>query len=167
MNDAPEKFHKIISPDFSIVEFESLHADAFRELNTAWITQSFVMEESDTVVLNDPYEHILKNGGAILIAKYKNEFVGTCALIHEGQGEYELTKMAVDEKLRGLKIGYHLGIATLQKAKQLGAKKVLLHSNRKGSAAAIQLYRKLGFKEIPLGDAPWARADIKMEILID
>ncbi len=162
-----QKFHKIISPDLSIVEFEPLHADAFRELNTAWITQSFVMEESDHVVLNDPYEHILKGGGAILIAKYKDKFVGTCALINEGHGEYELTKMAVDKQLRGLKIGYHLGVATLEKAKVLGAKKVLLHSNRKGSAAAINLYHKLGFKEIPLGDAPWARADIKMEIGID
>ncbi len=161
-----EKFHKIISPDLSIVEFEPLHADAFRELNTAWITQSFVMEESDHVVLNDPYKHILKDGGAILIAKFKDKFVGTCALINEGHGEYELTKMAVDQQLRGLKIGYRLGIATLEKAKLLGAKKVLLHSNRKGSAAAINLYHKLGFKEIPLGDAPWARADIKMEILI-
>jgi GNAT superfamily N-acetyltransferase len=75
--------------------------------------------------------------------------------------------MAVDENLRGLKIGYHLGVATLEKAKMLNAKKIILHSNRKGSAAAISLYYKLGFKEIPLGDAPWARADIKMEILID
>jgi GNAT superfamily N-acetyltransferase len=159
-------FHKIISPDLSIVEFEPLHSDAFRELNTAWITQSFVMEESDKVVLNDPYEHILKGGGVILIAVYKNEFAGTCALINEGNGEYELTKMAVDQKLRGLQIGYHLGVATLEKAKLLGAKKVLLHSNKKGSAAAINLYRKLGFKEIQLGNAPWARADIKMEIII-
>jgi hypothetical protein len=44
---------------------------------------------------------------------------------------------------------------------------VILHSNRKGSAAAINLYYKLGFNEIPLGNAPWARADIKMEIVID
>ncbi|MDQ3110180.1 MAG: GNAT family N-acetyltransferase [Bacteroidota bacterium] len=113
-----------------------------------------------------PHEHILKNGGAILIAVYKNKFVGTCALINEGHGDYELTKMAVDQELRGLKIGYHLGIATLEKAKMLGAKKVILHSNRKGSAAAINLYYKLGFKEIPIGNATWARADIKMEIAI-
>lgn len=167
MSETREKFKKIISPDLSIVEFEDHHGKAFKELNVAWISQSFVMEESDEIVLNDPQEHILKNGGAILIAVYKNEFVGTCALINEGHGEYELTKMAVDQRLRGLKIGYHLGIATLEKAKQLGAKKVLLHSNRKGSAAAINLYYKLGFKEIPLGNAPWARADIKMEIIID
>lgn len=164
MPGANEKFSKSISPDLSIVEFEPVHAGAFKALNVAWISKSFVMEESDTIVLNDPYEHILKGGGAILIAVYKNEFVGTCALINEGHGDYELTKMAVDERLRGLKIGYHLGVATLEKAKILGAKKVILHSNRKGSAAAIELYRKLGFKEIPLGNAPWARADIKMEI---
>ena len=124
------------------------------------------MEESDTIVLNDPYTHILSGGGAILVAVYKNEFVGTCALINEDHGDYELTKMAVDENLRGLQIGYHLGIATLEKAEMLGAKKVILHSNRKGSAAAINLYYKLGFKEIPLGNAPWARADIKMEIVV-
>lgn len=167
MSETSKKFNKIISPELSIVEFENIHGKAFKDLNVAWISQSFVMEESDEIVLNDPHEHILKNGGAILIAKYKNEFVGTCALINEGHGDYELTKMAVDQNLRGLKIGYHLGIATLEKAKVLGAKKVILHSNRKGSAAAINLYYKLGFKEIPLGDAPWARADIKMEILID
>ena len=123
MSDAP-KFIKVISSDLSIVAFEPSHANAFRELNTAWITQSFVMEESDKVVLNDPNEHILKGGGAILIAKYKDRIVGTCALIKEGHGEYELTKMAVDQQLRGLKIGYHLGVATLEKAKQLGDKTV-------------------------------------------
>jgi GNAT superfamily N-acetyltransferase len=164
MSETPEKFHKQISPDLMIVEFEAHHGEAFKELNVAWIIQSFVMEESDTIVLNDPHEHILKNGGAILIAVYKNEFVGTCALINEGGGEFELSKMAVDQSLRGLKIGYHLGVATLEKAKQLGAENVTLHSNRKGSAAAINLYYKLGFKEIPLGNAPWARADIKMRI---
>ena len=158
--------HKKISDDLFIIEFETEHRKAFKDLNVAWITKSFVMEESDEMVLSNPEEHFLNNGGAILLARYKNEIVGTCALTYEGHGIYELTKMAVDENLRGLKIGYHLGVATLEKAKQLGAKKVILHSNRKGSAAAINLYLKLGFVEIPLDDAPWARADIKMEIKI-
>jgi GNAT superfamily N-acetyltransferase len=165
MTPALEKFSKIITDDLSIIEFEMQHQKIFRELNVAWITKSFVMEESDEMVLNDPEEHFLRHGGAILLAKYKNEIVGTCALIYEGNGEYELTKMAVDENLRGLRIGYHLGVATLEKAKMMGAEKVILHSNRKGSAVAIQLYHKLGFVEVPLGDAPWKRADIKMEFV--
>ncbi|TND08569.1 MAG: MarR family transcriptional regulator [Bacteroidetes bacterium] len=158
------KFSAIISPELSIVEFEPQHGKAFRDLNVAWITKSFWMEESDEIVLSNPEKHILEPGGSILLANYKNQIVGTCALMYEGHGIYELTKMAVDENLRGLKIGFHLGVCTLQKAKQLGATKVILHSNTKGSAAAIQLYFKLGFREVPLGDAPWARADIKMEI---
>lgn len=157
------EFHKTISEDLSIILYRPEHQPVFKALNVAWISKSFVMEESDTIVLNDPQQYILEGGGAILLAQYKNEIVGSCALINEGHAVYELTKMAVDESYRGLKIGYHLGVATLEYARGLGAEKVVLHSNRKGSAAAIQLYIKLGFKEIPLGNAPWARADIKME----
>ena len=165
MTPTSDQFSKVITDDLSIIEFEMQHQKVFRDLNVAWITKSFVVEESDEIVLSNPEEHILHPGGAILLAKYKNEIVGTCALTYEGHGEYELTKMAVDENLRGLKIGYHLGVATLEKAKMLGAEKVILHSNRKGSAVAIQLYHKLGFVEIPLGNAPWKRADIKMEFV--
>ena len=98
------------------------------------------------------------------MAIYNNEIVGTCALTNEGDNIYELTKMGVDEKHRGLKIGYLLGVATMEKAKDLGAKKVILYSNKVYSANAVNLYRKLGFKEVPLDHALWVRADIKMEI---
>ncbi len=166
MTPFTEKFHKHITPELSIIEFGPQHGEAFKALNVAWITKSFFMEESDEIVLSDPQTHILQGGGAILLAELNGRIVGTCALTYEGHDTYELTKMAVDESVRGMKIGWHLGVATLEKAKQLGGKKVILHSNTKGSAPAIQLYRKLGFTEIPLGDAPWARADIKMEFVL-
>lgn len=155
-------FNKKISDDLRIIEFDMQHAQAFKDLNIAWISKTFFVEESDELVLSDPKKYFLDAGGAILLAEYKGEIVGTCALTYEGHHTYELTKMAVDEKMRGLKIGYHLGVATLEKAKEMGAKKVILHSNKEGSAPAIQLYYKLGFTEIPLGDAPWKRANIKM-----
>jgi GNAT superfamily N-acetyltransferase len=165
--------HKKITEDLSIIEFEMRHAKAFKDLNIAWIAKSFFVEESDERVLSDPEKYFLNAGGRIILAEYKGVIVGTCALmpanmngsgIDEGKDTFELTKMAVDEKLRGLKIGYHLGVATLDLAKEMGATRVILHSNKEGSAPAIQLYYTLGFKEIPLGDAPWARANIKMEI---
>ena len=156
--------HKKITDELSIIEFDMQHAQVFKDLNIAWIAKSFFVEESDEQVLSDPKKYFLDAGGAILLAEHKGKIVGTCALTYEGHNTYELTKMAVDESMRGLKIGYHLGVATLEKAKELGAKKVILHSNKEGSAPAIQLYYKLGFKEIPLGDAPWKRANIKMEI---
>lgn len=159
-------FHKKISNDLRIIEFEMQHAQVFKDLNIAWIKKSFFVEESDEQVLSDPQKYFLDAGGAILLAEYRGRIAGTCALICAGDGVYELTKMAVDESCRGLKIGYHLGLATLEKAEEMGAERVILHSNKEGSAVAIQLYYKLGFKEIPLVDAPWKRANIKMEIEI-
>jgi ribosomal protein S18 acetylase RimI-like enzyme len=49
------------------------------------------------------------------------------------------------------------------KAKALGAAKVILYSQT-GLVAAIKLYRKLGFIEVPLGTGVYKRSDIKMEI---
>lgn len=167
--------HKKITDDLCIIEFGMQHAKAFKDLNIAWIAKSFFVEESDERVLSDPQKYFLNAGGRILLAEYKGTVAGTCALmpanmngsgIDEGEDTFELTKMAVDENVRGLKIGYHLGVATLELAKEMGARRVILHSNKEGSAPAIQLYYKLGFKEIPLGDAPWKRANIKMEVLL-
>jgi len=66
--------------------------------------------------------------------------------------------------MRGMKIGELLGNAIIKKAGELRAKKVILYSNKKGSAAGINLYRKLGFVEVPLIGADYKRADIKMEL---
>lgn len=149
-----------------IVEYTPEYHSAFKELNRAWIEKSFELEDVDIEVLDDPDKFILRKGGKILMALYNNEVAGTCSLKNKGNGIYELTKMTVDEKFRGLKIGYLLGIATLDKARKLNAKKVELYSNTKGSFMAIPLYYKLGFKEIPLDTKEYKRADIKMEIIL-
>ena len=117
--------------------------------------------------MNEPEKYILKDGGSILLASENNEIIGTAALMNEGHGIYELTKMAVDEKFRGKHIGYKLGMAALEKAKQLRAKKVILFSNTIHNGNAINLYKKLGFVEVPLGESVWMRADIKMEMEIN
>ena len=70
--------------------------------------------------------------------------------------------MAVDEKFQGKKIGQALADAAIAKAKSLGAKKIILYSNTI-LAPAIALYRKIGFKEIPV-DGTYKRSDIKMEL---
>lgn len=148
----------------TIVNYKPSHHEAFRQINIDWIADKFEVEDIDLEVLDNPDEHILNSGGCILMAEYDNKLVGTCALINEGNDVYELTKMGVDKNYRGLKIGYLLGEATVNKAKDLGAKKVILHSNRQGSAEAIELYKKLGFIEVPLNHALWKRANIKMEM---
>lgn len=147
-----------------IINYNPSHHEAFKKINKDWIADKFVVEDVDIEVLDNPDKYILNNGGHIFMAEYDGELVGTCSLTNEGEGLYELTKMGVDKNYRGLKIGFHLGEATVNKAKELGAKKLILHSNREGSAAAIELYKKLGFVEVPMGNVQWKRANIQMEI---
>ncbi len=67
---------------------------------------------------------------------------------------------------QGGQIGYKLGIHTIETAKLLEAKRIWLESNRV-LEPALNLYRKLGFTEIPITVTPYARADIRMELLLD
>lgn len=147
-----------------IVEYLPKHKQRFKEINVQWITRIYVMEEEDTKTVEDPEGYILKDGGKIFIALYKGFPVGTCAYLNLGNDVYEMIKMAVDEDYRGLKIGKKIGEVSVQKIKEMGAKKIILFSNRKGSAKAIEMYHKLGFVEVPLGISEFSRADIRMEM---
>jgi GNAT superfamily N-acetyltransferase len=71
--------------------------------------------------------------------------------------------MGVDPDYQGLGIGYALGKAVLQDARERGAKRVYLESNTI-LEPAIRLYRKLGFQAFEGRDSPYQRCNIQMEI---
>jgi len=150
-----------------IIDYKPEHQQRFKEINEQWITRKYVMEEEDLKTVNDPYGYVIKGGGKIFIATHNGYPVGTVAYLNMGSGVYEMIKMAVDEKYRGLKIGKLLGEHSVQAMKEFGAKSLILFSNKAGSATAIQLYYKLGFIEIPLGNSEFQRADIKMELVFN
>lgn len=145
-----------------IVTFDSRFRDDFRRLNVAWLTRYFRVEPIDELVLGNPESEIIQSGGEVLFALFDERVVGTVALKSEEPGEFELTKMAVDEPWQGRGIGRRLLSAAELIAKQRGAKKLVLYSQR-SLAPAIHLYRSCGFKEIPLSDQRYSRCDIKME----
>ncbi|AXY75814.1 GNAT family N-acetyltransferase [Paraflavitalea soli] len=152
-----------VDQQLKIVPYEPAHREAFRQLNQAWITRYFRLEEADNRALNDPEGYILNKGGFIFMALWEGAVVGACALIKVNQRVFELAKMAVSETVQGKGIGYALGKACIDKAKELGIKKVELLSNTR-LQPAIHLYKKLGFIEVPLPPTEYERADIKMEI---
>jgi len=123
------------------------------------------MESIDQAVLQHPDLHIIGKGGEIFMAVYEGQVVGTAALKFVEPGVYEFTKMAVDERHRGLGLGRALAEAARDRARSLGAYKIILYSNTL-LATAIALYRKLGFEEIPL-DGPYKRSNIKMQLLLN
>lgn len=149
-----------------IVDYAPEYAKAWHDLNLAWISEIYVVEPEDRSVLTDPDTHILKPGGAIIIALYNGEPVGTCALKRITTDLVEMCKMTVASHMRGKNIGRMLGEAIIEKASQIGASTIELYSNRAGSALAINMYKKLGFVEVPLSGAVYERADIKMQLML-
>jgi putative acetyltransferase len=144
-----------------ILDYLPAHQPIFRALNEEWITQYFVMEAPDYQMLDEPERYILEPGGAIVMAEHQGQLVGTCALLPEGHGVFELAKMAVSPKAQGLGIGFALGQAAISKARQLGAQQLELLSNSR-LRPALALYHKLGFRHVPVPVSPYQRTDVKM-----
>ncbi len=149
--------------DLKIIDYTPAHKAYFRSLNHEWINKYFELEELDNQILDHPESYILAKGGHILMAQHQNEIVGTCALIKVSDTIYELGKMAVTEKVQGLKIGQKLCSAAINKAKELGAHTLELYSHR-SLVPALRVYRKLGFKDVPCPPSGYKRSDIKMEL---
>jgi ribosomal protein S18 acetylase RimI-like enzyme len=149
-----------------IIPYKAEHAYQFERLNKAWIEKYFFLEDLDRWVLENPHEAILQKGGAILMATYDGMIAGTVALLKVTEDEYEFAKMAVAEAFQRRGIAEALSYAAFAKAKELGAKKISLYSQTT-LAPAIQLYRKLGFVEVPMDHQLYQRANIKMEIVLE
>jgi DNA-binding MarR family transcriptional regulator len=75
-----------------IVPFSPNLRAHFYRLNEAWLRKYFYVEEIDHRVLSNPENEILAPGGTILFATLGEDVVGTCALMPEAEGVYELTK---------------------------------------------------------------------------
>ena len=139
---------------------------AFLELNEAWIARYFVVEEKDWEVLKDPAKYILEPGGALFMAIQEEVPVGTCGLLAMGEGSYEVAKMTVSEKRRGLGIGKQLLARVIEYAREIGAKRLYLETNKQ-LQTAIHVYESLGFRHLPLErivPSPYARANVYMEL---
>jgi GNAT superfamily N-acetyltransferase len=146
-----------------IIPFEPRHADAWRDLNTAWISKAFKLEDKDIEVLNDPVGKILDKGGHILVAETDDgEAIGCVGLLALSDGGFEVAKMTVSEAARGTGLGRLLMQACIDKATALGAPRLYLETNS-GLAPALALYRAMGFIDLPAGDTPYARCDVWME----
>lgn len=156
------------SKNVQIVKYEPQYKAAFKSLNEGWISTYFEMEETDYKALDNPKEYILDKGGKIFVALYNNEPLGVCALIkiNDNNYDFELAKMAVSPKAQGKNIGFLLGKAAINKAKELGASKIYLESNTI-LKPAINLYYKLGFQKIAGHPTPYKRCNIQMELLLN
>jgi len=146
-------------------DYTANDADAFRDLNLAWVEQYFTVEDEDRAQLNDPQTHILDKGGAILIADIEGDVVGTVGLVPGHDADtLELIKMSARSDVKGRGIGRALMGAAIEKSRAMGASKIWLETNTR-LEAALALYRKSGFRELTgdeLTPTPYDRCNCQM-----
>jgi len=149
--------------DVFIINYEEKYKNDFKRLNEEWLKKYFIVEAEDEKILSSP-EDIVKNGGEIFFALYDNKIAGTCAVIKIDNNTFELSKMAVTEKYQGKQIGKKLALTAIGFAVSKRAKNIYLETSTK-LTAALNLYKKLGFEQIP-NDQPkkYKRVTIKMKL---
>lgn len=135
----------------------------FEQFNKAWISRNYTLEPIDRAVLEHPQEHILAHGGDIIFVALGNDMAGTVAYKQVDENTVEMTKMAVDDAFQGRKLGWLLAKTIMERAALAGYTRMILYSNTK-QAAAVAMYRKLGFEEMELESGGYERCNIKMGI---
>lgn len=150
----------------NVIDYESRYQSDFESLNRVWIEKYFSMEPRDEYVLTNPDEAILQKGGHIFVALYNSVVAGVVALVKLDNDTYEFSKMGVHENFRRKGIAEALSHAAFEKARKLNGRTIILFSNTR-LEPAIQLYRKLGFREVPLDEHnEYTRSNIKMELTL-
>ncbi len=123
-----------------------LHVDGLKQ------TGSFVDDRKYDQDLLDIEKTYLKNGGEFLVALLDNKVVGMGGFSKIDDQTAEVRRMRVNADYQGQGIGSLILETLIQKAKDLGYKKLELDTTV-NMKAAIQLYEKHGFKEFKRGRA--------------
>lgn len=154
---------RLVAAEPVVVPFKAALREYFHRINAEWLERWFAIEDIDRRVLSDPETLILKPGGAIFFAQVDGETIGTCALLQESPGVFELTKMGVQSGWRGKGAGRLLIDAAIAEFRRRRGKTLFLETNSK-LTPAITLYESAGFVRQPARrpDSHYQRSDVYM-----
>ena len=148
----------------SFKKFSKIDSEKFKSLNLEWLNRYFKVEPIDELVLNNPKREIIDKGGFIFMIEKNSDIIGTFAFIKKSENIYEFSKMAIMPDERGNGYGNKAMKFLIQFAKNKKWSRLILYSNTK-LKNSIHLYRKYGFKEIPIEkNLIYSRGNIKMEL---
>jgi GNAT superfamily N-acetyltransferase len=148
-----------------IIDYEDRYHDDFKRLNLEWLDKFNLTESHDLEILDHPRESVIDRGGHIFLLRDGDAIIGSAGIFKMNDGEYEIIKMTVAPEHRGKKLGELLLAKCIAKTKELHASTLILYSNS-NLKTAIYMYEKFGFKHVEVKDAPFATADIKMELSV-
>ena len=146
-----------------IVPYAKEYRDAFVELNEAWLEKLYTVEGHDRWQM-DHVGDIVHEGGMAYFAVEDDEVLATCMTFPLKEGVWEICKLAARNQGTSKGAGTAVFEACMSYAVEYGAERLVLISCR-ALEAAIHIYRKHGFVEVPLDEDLWGKtkADIQME----
>lgn len=144
------------------VFYDKKYRQAFIDLNLAWIEKYFVVEPQDAAIL-EGVDKAVADGAGVFFVLEDGVPISTCMDLPKGGGVWEICKLAADEAHRGKGAGEAVLRACMEHAAANGAKKLTIVSNSV-LGAAMGLYAKAGFKEVPVDDFEYERVNIQFEL---
>ncbi len=150
-----------------VITYIEKYKQDFIDMNLAWISEMFKVEENDIKTLNSIDDQI-KNGSEILFVLDDAEnALSTILITKKSDSLYEIEKFASNKKYRSKGAGSMILDYAIDYVKKAGGKKIILVTNTK-CEAAIHLYLKKGFYEIPVDKTifPYERGNIAYEITL-
>lgn len=150
-----------------ITEYQPAHKDIFVSMTKEWLEEYFWIEPCDERLFEDPVKEYISTGGQIFIAvdeDNQDTVAGVCALVfHQENHSWEMSKLSVRKEYRRNGIAEILVDHTISYAKEKGADKLYLDTSKR-LGAAVRLYKRKGFQEIPLTNSHYQRTDTQMMI---
>ncbi len=151
----------------NVVPYSPQYRDDFIKLNTAWISEMFEMEPEDERELAN-IDGYLDGGGEVFFALDDDGAVMACCLIGPREdGDWEIMKFAARGMYTGTGAGSACLRACINHAREKGVERIIIVTNS-ACEAAIHLYRKFGFTEMPVDKEkfPFERANVAFEMFL-
>lgn len=147
-----------------IVSYVPKYKNDFVEMNKAWISEMFVLEEEDIKEMENIEPAIAKGGQLFFAVDDYDQVMACCMIAPREDGDWEIMKFAARGMYTGTGAGSACLKACIEYAREKHLPKVIIVSNRK-CTQAVHLYRKFGFQEISVDKKkfPFERADIAFE----
>lgn len=110
-------------------------------------------------------QNYLDNGGIFLVIEDENQIIGTGAIRQLEDKVCELKRLWLLTEYHGQGLGYRMLRELLSIAREMGYKKIRLETAPVHQKRALELYKGVGFYEIPRYDTTH-EDDIAMELVL-
>ena len=147
--------------DFTIRAYREGDKAALMEISLPWLEENHILEPADIEQLTHP-ERVREAGGRIFLAEADGRPVGMMMLEPFGNGVAEPFKFGVLEAYRNRGMGRALMEATIDAARAMGVRTLVLTSHH-SLKAALHIYESYGFRYEEHDHVAFELSDIAMK----